>query len=152
MLGQENQWRLRIFYWNWTRKWAASIMVWFPNHWPIICWSTVRRCFWASTLRIRLRDEVWSEFFSFEGDYHLEIVFLGDYPSISAIVGNLDMTPFQFGATIQIQTEARETFVYLQDPVRDRLMEFYQRTKQKPRNIIVYRYFRIFTIGSSRSA
>jgi len=54
-------------------------------------------------------------------------------------VGNLDLLPMKYGANVKVQKKCRESVVYLLDAVRERLVQFYKATQQKPSRIIVYR-------------
>ena len=44
-----------------------------------------------------------------------------------------------YGANVKVQKKCRESVVYLLDAVRERLVQFYKTTQQKPTRIIVYR-------------
>ena len=55
------------------------------------------------------------------------------------VVGNIDNHPALFGASVAIQRHRRETVVYPEDAVRQRLFHYRQHTGQKPERIIIYR-------------
>jgi len=76
-------------------------------------------------------------------------------PSVASVVGNLDDTFMRYGASVRVQKHRREALVYLQDPVRERLVEYFtfnqneneQRQKAgqsvkadlKPQRLIIFR-------------
>ena len=60
-------------------------------------------------------------------------------PSIAAVVANVDMEPFAFGATVRVQKLRRDTIVNLKEATQERIVAFYRNTKQKPERLIVYR-------------
>lgn len=60
-------------------------------------------------------------------------------PSIGAVVGNVDFGATRWGATIKVQPHRREHLLYLQDTVRDRLLQYFLLTHRRPERIVCYR-------------
>lgn len=60
-------------------------------------------------------------------------------PSIGAAVGNIDIFPGKFAASIMVQKHRREAVVYLTDAIQRRVEAFYTHTQRKPERILVFR-------------
>ncbi|KAJ1358688.1 hypothetical protein KIN20_017178, partial [Parelaphostrongylus tenuis] len=54
------------------------------------------------------------------------------------IVANIDLLPELYGANVKVRRKCRESVVYLNDAIRERLIAF-RNTDHKPTCIIVYR-------------